>query len=433
VTILQEAHPASARRLGLLAYLRAWLRAAALGEYTLAMYLASRLLYLVIAAAAMLVADTLGAHLGLARSLNFQGVALTHSTLGSEMSNWDGQWYLRTAATWYMHHVIRQPGAYTTLGFMPMYPMTIWLLAHVAAISDLLAGIAVAMIAGAVATVLVGKLARDWWGEQAARRAVRFWCLFPGTIVFSMVYSEALTVSLIAGAMLLLARRRWLWAGVLAGFATAVAPVDLAALPMCAVAALGEWRRAGWSPRVAGRRVPPRASWRSLLAPLLSAGGAVGFGIYLWIWTGSPLADYTAQHIEWSESTTPLAIPRTAIQLAHQIFVAGAAGHGPAGIDLNNALALLGTAFMLVALKLLWDHRAHVPLAVWVWTVVVCLLALTSANTPPNPRILVDAFPLVLVAGAAWEGRAYRRAMRLSLLATIVLSPITYVGMWLRP
>jgi hypothetical protein len=433
VTILQEAHPASARRLGLMAQLAERLRSASLSGYTLTMYVASRLLYLAIAAVAMLVVDTLGAHVGLAKTFNWQGFPLTHSTLGSEMSNWDGEWYLKTAATWYFHHVIRQPRAYTTLGFMPMYPMTIWLVAHVAAISDLLAAIAVAMIAGAVATVLVGKLARDWWGEQAARRAVRFWCLFPGTIVFSMVYSEALTVSLIAAAMLLLARRRWLWAGVMAGFATAVAPTDLAAVPMCAVATLVEWRRCGWNPRIRGRRLPARASWRSLLAPVLSVGGAVGFGIYLWIWTGSPLADYTAQHIEWSESTTPLAIPRVAIQLVRQMFVSGAPGHGPGGVDLNDALALLGTVFMLVALKLLWDHRAHVPLTTWVWTVVVCLLAVTSANTPPNPRILLDAFPLVLVVGAALDGRAYRRAMRLNLLATVVLSPITYVGMWLRP
>ncbi len=433
MTILQEVHPGSARRPGLIAYLAAWLRTASLTGYTIAAYLASRLFYLAIAGTAILVVDTLGAHTGLASTFNWQGLPLTHSTLGSVMSNWDGEWYLRTAATWYFHHVIRAPGAYTTLGFMPMYPMAIWLVAHILPIGDVLAGIAVSMVAGGVATVLVGKLARDWWGDQAARRAIRFWCLFPGTIVFSMVYSEALTVSLIAGAMLLLARRRWLWAGVLAGFATAVAPTDLAAVPMCAVAALLEWRRCGWSLRDRARRFGTRDSWRALLAPVLSVGGAVGFGIYLWIWTGSPFADYTAQHIEWSESTTPLAIPNVAIALGRQLFVSGAGGHGPGGVDLNNALALAGTAFMLFALKLLWDHRARVPLTTWVWTLVVCLLAVTSANTPPNPRILIDAFPLVLAAGAALDGRAHRRAMRAGLLATIVLSPITYVGMWLRP
>jgi hypothetical protein len=177
--------------------------------------------------------------------------------------------------------------------------------------------------------------------------------------------------------MLLLARRRWIWAGVLAGFATAVAPAALAVVPMCAVAALLELRSRGWRDREARM---------SLLAPVLSTFGAVGFGIYLWIWTGSPLSDYRAQHIEWSESSTPLAIPRVVLQVIHQMFVNGVGSHGPGGIDLNDVLALLGTAFLLFALKLLWDHRSRLPATAWVWTLSVSVLALTSAKTPPNPR-----------------------------------------------
>ncbi len=402
-------------------------------RYTLALYLASRLLYLVIAAVAMLAVDTLGSHTGLATTLNWQGLPLSHSTLGSEMSNWDGEWYLRTAATWYYHHVVRASGAYTTLGFMPLYPMAIWFVAHILPIGDLGAAIAIAMVAGGVGTLLAAKLAEEWWGEAAARRAITFWCFFPGTIVFSMVYSEGLTVALVAAAMLLLARRRWLWAGVAAGFATAVAPTDLVAVPMCLVAALLQWRRSGWSWRERHRRFGDREARRSLLAVILAPLGAIGFGIYLWFWTGSPLADYTAQHIEWSESTTPLAIPRVAKAFVHQLFIQGAGPRGPAGIDLNGVLALLGTAFLLFALKLMWDHRASVPATAWVWSLGVAFLALTSAKTPPNPRILVDAFPLVLVVGMALGERAYRRAMRYNLLATVVLSPITYVGLWLRP
>jgi hypothetical protein len=307
---------------------------------------------------------------------------------------------------------------------MPLYPMTMWLIAHILPIGDLGAGLAISMIGGGVATVLIGQLAAEWWGEEVARRAVRFWCFFPGTIVFSMVYSEGLTLPLIAGSMLLLQRRRWLWAGVLAGFATAVAPTDLAAVPMCGVAALLELHSRGWRDREARK---------SLIAPVLATCGAIGFGIYLWIWTGSPLSDYRAQHIEWSESTTPLAIPRVILQVIHQLFVSGVGSHGPGGIDLNDILALLGTAFLIFGFKLLWDHRSRVPPTAWVWTICVSVLALTSAKTPPNPRMLIVAFPLVIVVGKAFSDASYRRAMRYNLLTTIVASPITFVGMWLRP
>ncbi len=455
MTTLQEAHPPRTRR-AILDAVRAGLRDSSRVRYTLYMYLASRVLYLVIAAVSMAVVDLVGSHTGLSGAHNWEGAPLSQSTLGSLMSNWDGKWYLLTTQTWYFHHVVQHAGSYTTLGFMPLYPMLMWVLAH--ALGYFGAGLLVSMVSGAVATILVGQLAEEWWGPERARRAIAFWCFFPGTIVFSMVYSEGLTVSLVAGAMILMQRRRWLWAGVCAGFATAVAPAALSVFPMCVVAALIEIYRRGrmvehrpWSAvdllRRSGRGRAARRSWlaiwrdglrdragrRSLLAPLLAPVGAIGFGIYLWFWTGSPLSDYTAQHIEWSESTTPLAVPRVVIQLIHQLYVSGVGSHGPGGVDLNDALALLGTAFLLWGFKLLWEHRARVPVPAWVWTICVAVLALTSAKTPPNPRLLVVAFPVVLAVGASLSRRSFRRAMWWVVFATVVMSPITYVGLWLRP
>lgn len=422
-TTLPEAHPATARRRNLEA-LRSALTGASRLRYTLYVYVASRLFYLLIAAIEMLVVDTVGRHTGLITAHTSLGVPLTHTSLGSEMSNWDGYWYLKTAAEGYYHHAALRPGAYETLGFMPLYPMLMWLVAHVTQIGNLGAGIAISMICGGIATVLIGQLAEEWWGEQRARRAIVFWCFFPGTIVFSMVYTEGLTLALIAGCMVLLRRKRWLWAGVCAGFATAIAPVALASIPMCAAAALLELRERGWRDRTARR---------ALLAPLLSPAGAIGFGIFLWFWTGSPLTDYQAQHIEWSESSTPLAIPHVAIGLFNQLFVAGVGSHGPGGIDLNDIAALLGTAFLFWGLKLLWEHRARVPLTAWVWTLCVAVLNLTSARTPPNPRMLIVMFPVVIAAGAVLTDRGYRRALRYDIIVTLVMTPLTYVGMWLRP
>ena len=115
------------------------------------------------------------------------------------------------------------------------------------------------------------------------------------------------------------------------------------------------------------------------------------------------------------------------------MFISGVGSHGPGGIDLNAVLALLGTAFLLLGFKLLWDHRARVPATAWVWTVCVSVLALTSAKTPPNPRLLILAFPLVIVVGKALADAQLPASDEVNLLATIVASPITYVGMWLRP
>jgi hypothetical protein len=144
-------------------------------RYLLGVYAASRVLYMLVA-----VVDAL----------------LQHKDLSIELSNWDGQWYVQTTEHWYFHHVFTLPGQYSTLGFLPLFPLLMWLVAHVTQLSVIASGVTLSIICGAVATVLVIELAKEWWGEAAARRALLFWCFFPGTIVFSMVYTEGLTFAL---------------------------------------------------------------------------------------------------------------------------------------------------------------------------------------------------------------------------------------------
>ncbi len=376
--------------------------------------MASRLLFLAIAVAHSLVA---------------------HAYLRVEMSNWDGHWYLQTAAQWYGHTIPTRAHQYSTLGFMPLYPALMWLVDKATGSGLFGAGLSISLLSGAVATVLIGRLAENWWGTAAARRALLFWCFFPGTIVFSMVYSEGLAVALIAGAMLLLQRRRWIAAGLLCGLASAIAAADLSVVMVCIVASLREIHARGIRlTRDAPLRVlRDREARRSVIAPLLSPLGAIGFAIFLWIHTGSPLADYTAQRVAWQESSTPLAVPNAFGSIIHQIFISGVASHGPGGIDLNNIVAVLGTLYLIWGLWLLWKRRRSVWLTALVWSLCVAVLVLTSAKTPPNPRMLVLAFPVVMVVGARFSGRGFRWAMALNIALTLAMSYFTYYGIWLRP
>ena len=210
-------------------------------RYPLAVYAVSRALYLVIALADLLVRG---------------------GSVAGEVSNWDGKWYLLTVTYGYPHTIWHLQD---TLGFLPLFPMVMWVVARPfyalglgLATSYILAGVITALVTGAIATVLLSRLAQRWWGEAASRRAILFFCLFPGTIVFSMAYSEGVTLTLVAGCLLLLKRKRWLAAGLCAGFATAIAPVALAVVPVCLVASWQEIRARGWTDREARR---------SLLAP----------------------------------------------------------------------------------------------------------------------------------------------------------------------
>ena len=342
-----------------------------------------------------------------------------HTSLAAEASNWDGAWYLALTVLGYPTHALH---IQNTLGFFPLYPLTIWLTAHVLSSSYVLAGLLIAMIGGAVATVLVQRLATVWWGEQAGRRAVVFFCLFPGSIVFSMLYSEGLLIPLVLGCLLALERRRWLLAGCLAGVATAVGPTALPIIPACAVAAVLELRRRGWH--------DPEAR-KALLAPALAPAGLIAFAAFLWIWTGTPFASYIAQHHGWSERTTLAAMAHVASHLYHEIARFHSFHHP--GINLNYVSGVLGALFLLWAWILIVRIKPRISPAAIVWTLGISFLILTSSMVPPNPRMLITAFPALMVVAYRLRGKAFNRLIAVSTVLLVAMSIVTYVGVSLRP
>ena len=196
---------------------------------------------------------------------------ITHRSFGAELSLFDGQWYLRVASHGYPAQALH---AKSTLGFLPLYPLAIRGLAGVRSWPPVAAALLISFTGGLVAAVLVRRLAAIWWGEATARRAVLLFCLFPGSVVFSMVYSECLTLPLVLGCLLALRSQRWLVAGLLAGLASAVEPAAVILFPVCLVVAWRQVRTTSW-------RDP--AARRSLLAPLLAPSGLAIFAVYLWI------------------------------------------------------------------------------------------------------------------------------------------------------
>ncbi|MGA2927719.1 MAG: mannosyltransferase family protein, partial [Solirubrobacteraceae bacterium] len=221
---------------------------------------------------------------------------LRHHRFATEISQWDGRWYRDLTEHGYPAQALHTR---TTLGFFPMYSILMWLGSHAFAVTPDVAGLVIALVGGLVATVLVERLASGWWGADSGRRAALLFCLFPGSVVFSMIYSEGVLIALAAGCILALERRRWLLAGCLAGVATATGPTALVLIVVCAVAAAIELHGRGW--RDAGARA-------SLLAPLLSLTGVTAFAAFMWAWTGTPFATMVAQRYGWGERTNPLAL-----------------------------------------------------------------------------------------------------------------------------
>jgi len=349
-----------------------------------------------------------------------------HHNFLHELANWDGLWYRSLANNGYPDHVSY---AQTTLGFFPLFPLTIWvvqqplllLTSHNAVWCATVAGALISGIGGLVATVLVHRLAEGWWDRDAARRATILFIVFPGSVVFSMVYSEGLLLPLAAGCIYALERRRWVLAGILAGFATAVQPVGLALVPVCLFSALLELRRRGWS---------LRASRRSFLAPLLSLTGLGAFMAFLWAWTGNPLATYLAQHHGWSETTTPLSLWRMAVKLSHQISFSH---FNEPTINLNLVIGLIGGVVLVIWLVLVWFDRHEISPEAILWTLAIAFLAFTSSNVPPLPRMLITAFPALMVVARYVQGGWFAVIVWGNGVLLAGLSMLTFYGFTLRP
>jgi Mannosyltransferase (PIG-V) len=343
----------------------------------------------------------------------------------NELANWDGLWYREVANHGYVDHVSY---AQTTLGFLPLFPIAIWILEPLFSLvvpgqilASTVAGVVISTAGGLIATVLVNRMASGWWGRESARRATLLFCVFPGSVVFSMVYSEGILLPLAVGCLYALQQRRFLLAGILAGLATAVGPTALVLIPVCAVSAVREWRRRGWG--VANAR-------RVLVAPVLSVTGIAIFALFLWAWTGSPWASYIAQHHGWSEKTDPLAMVHLVTTLAGQISFTHL---NEPTINLNLVVGLIGGFLLLGMLVIMFKVRRSISLEAILWTLGIAFLALTSEYVPPNPRMLLTAFPAIMVAGHYIRGRWFRALMWTNVVLLVLLSTVTFYGVTLRP
>ncbi len=96
---------------------------------------------------------------------------------------------------------------------------------------------------------------------------------------------------------------------------------------------------------------------------------------------------------------------------------------------------MLGAIFLIIALWLIARPRGRpnispAAIALTAWT---SILILTSANTPPNPRMLICAFPAVMVIAYRLRGKAYARLIGVSTVLLVAMSMVTFVGTGLRP
>ena len=301
--------------------------------------------------------------------------AVAHS-----LSPADGLWYLNVAQHGYPHQLATGNGTIvqSNLGFFPGYPLLMRWTSDVLPIGLRAAGLLWAGLAGAAVAVLLWILVRRLTNAEVADAVVVVMCFFPGSFVFSTVYSEGLMLVCALVCLLALLDRRWLLAGVSAGLATAFRPNGIVLAACCA-----------WAAFVAIR---DRREWRALVAPVLAPAGIVAFFGFLWARTGTPLAYYRTQRYAWSER-----IDFGSGTWRRLTFVLH---HG--GRDLNILISTLGLVFLVVTGFMLWRWRP--PTIITIYAVGIALLAIMSSDVGPRPRFVLTAFPFLVAFARPLKG-----------------------------
>jgi 4-amino-4-deoxy-L-arabinose transferase-like glycosyltransferase len=297
----------------------------------------------------------------------------------SVLTSWDGKWYLEIVRGGYPDSVppsITYEQLEARAAFFPLYPWTARLLDAVLPGGDTFASLVLNFLLGAASVVLVGLLARRIYGISVAARAMTLYAVFPGSVVLSLAYSEALLIVLAAACLLLLLDERWWLAGLTAGLATATRPNGIAVVAACAVAAFLAIRRS--------------RDWMALVAVLMAPVGFVFFQWYVGVTAGETGVWFRVQREAWAEGTSfgATAVTNTVGFLTNPFS------------SPTDALTALTVITMLAMIWCAW--KARLPWILVAYCAVIVALMLIPETVTARPRFLFTAFPLFIAVAAWW-------------------------------
>jgi hypothetical protein len=232
---------------------------------------------------------------------NPAGIGHTEPGLQDMFGLWDGVWYERVARDGYPVPLPLDADTgevtYSAWAFYPLYPYLVKAV-MLTGLPFTVAGVLLNVVLGGAAALLIWAVLRS--GVHADRQPQRerlalvaacLWCFYPTTAVMLKPYTEALAVVLVAGALLLLVRRRYLLVAALAlplGLTRGVAPALACAVLIHLVVRWREDRAAGIRPLEGGR-----VAAVVMLASL--AASAVAWPVVAGVVTGVPTAFFDVQ------------------------------------------------------------------------------------------------------------------------------------------
>jgi hypothetical protein len=301
-----------------------------------------------------------------------------HYSLWHLISSWDGAAFLNIAAHGYSyipgdlrHDVI--------FAWFPGYPAAVNALSWIPGVGTDRAAITVTIAAGLAAAWGLTRLGLALTGDRRiSLLLVALWAVAPGSLAWTMLYSDALFCALAVWSLVALVERRWLAAAGLTIAAGTVRSTAMALIAAVAVAALPAVIRA------VRAREPVAVWWRPAVAVVTAPLGLAGYWAYS-AWATHHLAGFV-----WVEKNAHNSFDwgQGIILAAKQAIISGPT----AGVALT--LLVIAAAVILTA----WSLAERIPVYLHAYTLVVIVLALTPGPyyLGSKPRFLLPAMLLGL-------------------------------------
>jgi hypothetical protein len=370
----------------------------------LALYLASRVVttvFILLAAPGRTVRmeDLLGYHSTVTARLP--------ADYGSVVTSWDGQWYWDIVLHGYPSTVVDTSGQaqQTSLAFFPLYPTLVKAGMAVTGLGFEVVAPTLSLVLGGAAVLVVFRLIEVVVDRGRALACTALLCCFPATAVLQSAYTESLGLLLVASALLLLVRRRYLWCLVPVVLLGLTRNITLVLAPVVALhwlVAVRQRRRAltaaadakGGHP-AGPDAAPPVQHGRLAVLVVACVAATAEWPLLAGALTGDARAYFTTLATWPGYTQSPLHPPW--LGAAGELGVGGWIG---VGVLVGAFVALLGGR----------TQRAWGP-ELWGWTVTYCAyIFLASGVTSSLVRYLMLAFPFGLVLMPPANTAADRRA-----------------------
>jgi Mannosyltransferase (PIG-V) len=315
-------------------------------------------------------------------------VPLPWPKLAETFAVWDSGWYFDIASRGYYFN----PDGQSSVAFFPLYPLLVRLAASPFGDSPAAIWVAAIGVSGASffgSLIALHQLSERLTGSrEAARRTILYIAVFPFSIYFTRVYTEALFLLLTVLSVRAAHESRWLWAGIIGALATLTRPNGiLIALPLLIMACGG---RPSW--RTFGRRI---------VALALIPTALTGYSAYVYSLSGNPLAWLTVQrHWRYSLGHMP-----------HRHLLGSLSAIEEQGVYswlLHSETAPLDFFYVLIALLFL----ALIPGVIRKFGLAAGVYVLVSLLIPLSGNVLVGVgryasvlFPVFMFAGTIGSSR----------------------------